>query len=686
MKYCPICEREYADDSSICPSDGAVLRLLGARPDPFEGREIKGRYRILSKLGQGGMGSVYLAEQKWMKRKVALKVLKPDLGQDDAHVARFRLEARLTGNLDHRNIPRVYDFDQTEDGSLFIVMELVEGHTLTALIAEHGALDADRALRLGLQVAEGLQAAHRKGVVHRDIKPDNIMVETGDIVKVMDFGVARLREMDSSRLTQVGFMVGTPQYMAPEQIEGGEVTERTDIYSLGVVLYAMLTGEVPFKGKTPAAVIMHKVQQAPPPPGARRGDIPAAVDGLVLQMMAADPARRPSDISEVVSHLRALVDAGGPHRAEPASMPSALDATVTILAPTSSFSLPAEPTSRADPTVASVAPAGISAGLATPITATPAPPGVPPAPVAATPGRAEAPAAPITAATPAGPSPLPSERTAQGRKGEDTEASAHREADDDAGLGPSRDATGQLLARPRARSRRMPAMATIVVLVAGLSVGAWWVMSRREPEVVVKSAVVPAPAPPEGAARDIAAPSHAETEPASGQTEGAAPPTVSEPVASNSPGSPLAPAQQGPKVDSESKPAGPEATPPRPQAPSSRARDVGKKAAKQEESRVTGKADEGRPESVPPAPPVASKDKAATHELNRPSLASIKEEVERRLRQADLGHLLVQVDDQHNVVLTGVTETSEDKVKAISLARGVSGAAEVRTRINVRVP
>ena len=378
MRYCPICEREYADDSSVCPSDGAVLRLPGAKPDPFEGREIKGRYRILSKLGQGGMGSVYLAEQKWMKRKVALKVLKQDLAQDDAHLARFRLEARLTGNLDHRNIPRVYDFDQTEDGSLFIVMEFVEGHTLTALISEHGSLDPGRALRLGLQVAEGLQAAHRKGVVHRDIKPDNIMVETGDVVKVMDFGVARLRELESSGLTQVGFMVGTPQYMAPEQIEGGEVTERTDLYSLGIVLYVMLTGEVPFKAKTPAAVMMHKLQQAPPSPRALRGDIPAAVEALVLQMMEADPARRPSDISEVVSRLRALVDEGRPRRAEPGS-PPALDATVTILAPLSSFSLPAEPTPRADPTVAPVTPGGTSAALAAPIEATPARAEVPPA-------------------------------------------------------------------------------------------------------------------------------------------------------------------------------------------------------------------------------------------------------------------------------------------------------------------
>jgi hypothetical protein len=155
MRYCPICEREYADDSSVCPSDGAVLRLPGAKPDPFEGREIKGRYRILSKLGQGGMGSVYLAEQKWMKRRVALKVLKQDLAQDDAHVARFRLEARLTGNLDHRNIPRVYDFDQTEDGACSSSWSSSRAHAHRAHQRARVARSR-RAARLA-QVAEGLR-------------------------------------------------------------------------------------------------------------------------------------------------------------------------------------------------------------------------------------------------------------------------------------------------------------------------------------------------------------------------------------------------------------------------------------------------------------------------------------------------------------------------------------------------
>jgi serine/threonine protein kinase len=671
MKYCPICEREYANESSVCPSDGAVLRLPGAKPDSFEGREIKGRYRILSRLGQGGMGSVYLAEQKWMRRKVALKILKQDLAQDDAHVARFRLEARLTGNLDHRNIPRVYDFDQTEDGSLFIVMELVEGHTLTTLIGECGSLGPGRALRLGCQVAEGLQAAHRKGVVHRDIKPDNIMVETGDVVKVMDFGVARLRESENTRLTQAGFMVGTPQYMAPEQIEGGEVTERTDIYSLGIVLYEMLTGEAPFKAKTPAAVIVRKLQQAPPPPSAVRGDIPAAIEALVLQMMEADPARRPGDISEVVLRLRTLVDEGGLRRAEPGSPSSALDPTVAILAPMPGSALPGEPISRADPTVAPVTPTGTSAALAAPIEANPA--------------RAQVPPPPIT--PPAGSLPLPSERAAHGRKGEDPEAGAHREVDGGAVLGPSRDASVPPLPLAWTRSRRMPAMVIVVVLAAGLGVGIWWLVSGHEPEVVVKSVVVPAPSPPEVAPRDAAPPSLAGTGPASGQKEDAVPLAGSESVVSGSSGSPPPAAQQGPKlVEGDNNPAGPEVTPPRLLVPSSRVTEGRKKEAKQESSRVTGKAGESRPESVPPAPAAAAKDNVATQEPSRPSPGSIKVEVERRLSQAGLGQLLVQVDDQLNVVLMGVTETSEDKTRAISLARAVSGAAEVRPRINVRLP
>jgi serine/threonine-protein kinase len=661
MKYCPICGREYADESSVCPSDGAVLRLPGAKPDPFEGREIKGRYRILSRLGQGGMGSVYLAEQKSVRRKVALKILKQDLLQDDAHVARFRLEARLTGNLDHRNIPRVYDFDQTEDGSLFIVMEFIEGHTLTALIGERGSLEPGRALRLGRQVAEGLQAAHRKGVVHRDIKPDNIMIETGDVVKVMDFGVARLRESENARLTQVGLMVGTPQYMAPEQIEGGEVTERTDIYALGIVLYEMLTGEVPFKAKTPAAVIVQKLQQPPPRPRALRGDIPAAIEALVLQMMEADPARRPNDLSEVVLRLRALVDEAGPRRAEPGSPSSALDPDVTVLARTSGSSLPGEPTSRADLTVAPVTPAGTSA----------------------TPARAQVPRPPIT--PPAGSPPLPPERAAQGRTGRDPEARGHREADGGAARGPSGDA---ILPPAQPRSRGMPAMVIGgVVLAAGLGVGIWGLVRAPEPEVVVKSVVVPAPSPPEVAPRDAAPPSPAGTEAPPVQKEDAAPPSGGESVVSGPSGSPPPPAQQGPKlVERDDSPAGPDVTPPRPLVPSSRVTEGRKKAAKPEASRVTGKAGEGRPESVPPVPAAAPKDNVATQEPSRPSPGAIKAEVERRLSQAGLGQLLVQIDDQLNVALMGVTETSEDKARAISLARAVSGAAEVRARINVRLP
>jgi len=235
-------------------------------------------------------------------------------------------------------------------------------------------------------------------------------------------------------------------------------------------------------------------------------------------------------------------------------------------------------------------------------------------------------------------------------------------------------------------------MVIVVVLAAGLGVGIWWLVSSHEPEVVVKSAVVPAPSTPEVAPRDAAPPSPAGTglasgQLASGQKEDAVPLAGSESVVSGSSGSPPPAAQQGPTlVEGENKPAGPEVTSPRPPVPSSRVTEGRKKEAKQESSRVTGKTSEGRPESVPPAPLAAPKDNVATQEPSRPSPGSIKVEVERRLSQAGLGQLLVQVDDQLNVVLLGVTETSEEKARAISLARAVSGAAEVRPRINVRLP
>jgi predicted Ser/Thr protein kinase len=308
MKYCPICERNYGDEVGVCEMDGATLRILGARQDRYLGKLIKGRYKVLKKLGEGGMGTVYLAEQMSVGRKVALKLLQGNYATDDEFIGRFRREARLAASLNHRNIVTVYDFDQSDDESLFIAMEYLDGGKLSDVIRRDGPLSIGRAARLGLQIAEGLEAAHRAGVIHRDIKPDNIMVmgeESVEAVKLMDFGIARLRDVGAaSRLTRADVIMGTPAYMAPEQAEGAEVSEQTDIYALGIVLYEMLSGSVPFKASTPSAVLVKQIQEAPVPLRKLRREIPASIERVVMQALEKKPQKRQRDMREVVQGLQ----------------------------------------------------------------------------------------------------------------------------------------------------------------------------------------------------------------------------------------------------------------------------------------------------------------------------------------------------------------------------------------------
>lgn len=305
MKYCPVCERNYGGESEVCDVDGSVLRDFAPKQDVFVGKTIKGRFHVLEKLGEGGMSVVYLAEQINIERKVALKVLHSEYARDEAFVRRFRQEAKLAASLNHRNVIQIYDFDQGEDGNLFIAMEYLEGNNLKDVIRA-GTLEISRAVHLGVQIADGLGAAHRAGVIHRDIKPENIMVAgRGDEVKLMDFGIARLRETGgSTRLTRVGMIMGTPAYMAPEQIEGNEINEKTDVYALGIVLYEMLSKTVPFTAPTPAAVLMKHLKEAPVPLRKLRRDVPAQLEHLVIQALEKKPERRPATMEEITDSLR----------------------------------------------------------------------------------------------------------------------------------------------------------------------------------------------------------------------------------------------------------------------------------------------------------------------------------------------------------------------------------------------
>lgn len=312
MKYCPVCERKYDDEMRLCGVDGTPLTSQSLHTpvrdqpvrDQMVGRLVKGRYQVMRRLGEGGMGTVYLAEQVSIGRKVALKLLRGNYAMDDEFIERFRREARLAASLNHRNIVTVYDFDQGDDESLFIAMEYLNGEKLSDVIGRDGPIDINKAVQLCLQCAEGLEAAHQAGVIHRDIKPDNIMV-VGETIKLMDFGIARLRDVAAtSRLTRPDVIMGTPAYMAPEQAEGKETSEKTDIYALGVVLYEMLSGEVPFKANTPAAVLLKQIQESPVPLRKLRREVPSEIERTVMQALEKKPEKRQHAMRDLVQSLR----------------------------------------------------------------------------------------------------------------------------------------------------------------------------------------------------------------------------------------------------------------------------------------------------------------------------------------------------------------------------------------------
>jgi len=247
-----------------------------------------GKYRIVGALGRGGMGTVYKAVDESLGREVAVKVLNADLLAPD-RMARFKAEAVTLARLSHPHIAHVYELASSGD-NLLMVMECIQGETLEQVVARHGPLPIDRAVRIVAQVLDALQHAHRAGIVHRDLKPANLMVTAGGDVKVMDFGIARVQ--GATRLTGEGYMLGTPAYMAPEQVRGDEVDARTDLYAMGVVLYQLVTGRLPFEADTTVAMIQKQLNEPPTPARQLRGDIPAWLDDVLTRALAKPPAER----------------------------------------------------------------------------------------------------------------------------------------------------------------------------------------------------------------------------------------------------------------------------------------------------------------------------------------------------------------------------------------------------------
>ncbi|MDH5477309.1 MAG: serine/threonine protein kinase, partial [Nitrospinota bacterium] len=268
-----------------------------------------GRYEIVSELGRGGMGIVLKARDPRIDRLVALKIIKFDDFVDPRKkkemLERFLVEARAAGKLTHPNIVTVYDVGEEEEQN-YIAMEFIEGVDLADIMHQEKKLGFDRATRLILQVAEGLELAHENHIVHRDIKPANILVMKGDKVKITDFGLARLQ--DTASLTQTGQAVGSPQYMSPEQVNGEEIDGRSDIFSLGVMYYELVTGSSPFASKTLTSILLKIIKDDPPPPSTIKSDLPPAVDMVISKMMAKSTGDRYRVISDLVEDLYALLE------------------------------------------------------------------------------------------------------------------------------------------------------------------------------------------------------------------------------------------------------------------------------------------------------------------------------------------------------------------------------------------
>jgi serine/threonine protein kinase len=285
------------------------------------------RYELQDRLGSGGMSNVYRATDRILERTVAVKILAEHLSDDERFVARFRREALAVAKLIHPNIVQVYDTG-VDDGRHYIVMEYVEGRSGAQLLQRHGHLSASTTVEIGVQACAGLDYAHKRGIIHRDVKPGNLMVEGGPtaeggemVTKLTDFGIARAAEQ--TRITQVGSVVGTAAYLAPEQVRGEEATPGSDVYALGVVLYQFLTGRLPYEGSSLAELAVRQQNERPLPPRTYNDEVPETLSAAVLGALEGDPARRFGDADQLAVNLRRGL------RGEEVTLPLVEEATPT---------------------------------------------------------------------------------------------------------------------------------------------------------------------------------------------------------------------------------------------------------------------------------------------------------------------------------------------------------------------
>ena len=312
---CPQCAFENPADSRFCsrcgsritPSGKITITKDGIHPIEKEfkvGSTFAGRYLIIEELGKGGMGSVYKVLDKEVDEKIALKFLNPEVAANEKTITRFRNELKTARKISHKNVCRIYDLSKKE-GFYYITMEYVSGDDLKHVVRMMGQLSIGKALFIAKQICEGLAEAHQLGVVHRDLKPQNIMIDKEGNSRIMDFGIAR--SLEAKGITEAGVMIGTPEYMSPEQAEAMEVDQRSDIYSLGVILYEMVTGEVPFKGETALIIAMKQMSETPKDPKAINADIPDELSRVILNCLEKKKEKRYEYVEELLSELTRIM-------------------------------------------------------------------------------------------------------------------------------------------------------------------------------------------------------------------------------------------------------------------------------------------------------------------------------------------------------------------------------------------